>query len=82
MTDFFLLLTLQEILLYSVFLLPECTSPQSTSRHSIKVRCHSDVGVTSADSSDLQLSVSLPVNTPAESLDSSTGSRLRDTGAG
>ncbi|XP_018516204.1 uncharacterized protein si:ch211-67e16.4 isoform X2 [Lates calcarifer] len=50
----------------------ECTSPQSTSMHTIRVRCHSDVRVASSDSSDLLLPVSLSVNTPAESLDSST----------
>ncbi|XP_026231916.1 uncharacterized protein si:ch211-67e16.4 [Anabas testudineus] len=49
----------------------ECTSPQRTGRRAMRVSCHSDVGVPSADSSDLQLPVSLSVNTPAESLDSS-----------
>ncbi|XP_044072292.1 uncharacterized protein si:ch211-67e16.4 [Siniperca chuatsi] len=48
------------------------TSPQSTSRCAIRVCCHSDVGVTSSDPSDLLLPVSLPVNTPTESVDSST----------
>lgn len=48
----------------------------------MRVSCHSDVGVPSADSSDLQLPVSLSVNTPAESLDSSAGTELRKPGAG
>ncbi|XP_062258412.1 uncharacterized protein si:ch211-67e16.4 [Platichthys flesus] len=50
----------------------ECTSPQSTTRHPLRVRCQSDAGGTSSDSSDLLLPVSLSENTPAESLDSST----------
>ncbi|XP_010746040.3 uncharacterized protein si:ch211-67e16.4 isoform X1 [Larimichthys crocea] len=50
----------------------ECTSPQSTSRHVIRVHCHSDVGVASSDPSDLLLPVSLSVNTPVDSVDSST----------
>ncbi|XP_031729853.1 uncharacterized protein LOC116398017 [Anarrhichthys ocellatus] len=49
----------------------ECTSSYSTSRHSIRVRGNSDVGVVSCDTSDLLLPVSLSVNTPTESLDSS-----------
>ncbi|XP_022596344.1 uncharacterized protein LOC111218355 isoform X2 [Seriola dumerili] len=49
----------------------ECTSPQSTSTHAIRVRCHSDTAVASSDLSDL-LPVSLSVNAPAESLESST----------
>ncbi|XP_028447245.1 uncharacterized protein si:ch211-67e16.4 [Perca flavescens] len=44
----------------------ECTSPHSTSRHAVRVRCHSDVGVLSSDTS-----ASLSVNTlSSESLDS------------
>ncbi|KAK2905696.1 uncharacterized protein si:ch211-67e16.4 [Channa argus] len=50
----------------------ECTSPHSTSRRTIRVRCHSDVGVASTDSTDLQLPVSVGVDTSGESLDSST----------
>ncbi|XP_040004549.1 uncharacterized protein si:ch211-67e16.4 isoform X2 [Xiphias gladius] len=50
----------------------ECTSLQSTSTRAIRVRCHSDVGVASSDSSDLLLPVSLSVTTPADALDSST----------
>ncbi|KAM6955313.1 uncharacterized protein PEZ65_001887 isoform 1-T3 [Lycodopsis pacificus] len=49
----------------------ECTSSYSTSRHPIRVRCNSDVGVVSCDTSDLLLPVTLSVNTPTESLDSS-----------
>ncbi|XP_068590303.1 pinin [Cebidichthys violaceus] len=49
----------------------ECTSTYSASRHSIRVRGVSDVGVVSCDTSDLLLPVSLSVNTPTESLDSS-----------
>ncbi|XP_026150602.1 uncharacterized protein LOC113123057 isoform X2 [Mastacembelus armatus] len=50
----------------------ECISPQSTNRRTIRVRCHSDVGVASTDSSGLLPSVSLSMNKTAESLDSST----------
>ncbi|KAG7240428.1 hypothetical protein INR49_026999 [Caranx melampygus] len=48
----------------------ECTSSEST--HGIRARCHSDVGVAGSDSTDLLLPVSLSVNAPAESLESST----------
>ncbi|XP_059199591.1 uncharacterized protein si:ch211-67e16.4 isoform X2 [Centropristis striata] len=50
----------------------ERTSPHSTSRRDVRVHCHSDLGVASSDSSDLMLPVSLSVDTPSESLDSST----------
>lgn len=48
----------------------ECTSPQSMNRRAIRV--HSDVGTSSSDPSDLLLPVSVSVNTPTESVDSST----------
>lgn len=50
----------------------ECTSPHSTSRRAVRVRSHSDVEVPTSDPSDLLLPVSVSVNTPTESLDSST----------
>ncbi|XP_035531792.1 uncharacterized protein LOC118338623 isoform X2 [Morone saxatilis] len=50
----------------------ECTSPQSTSRHAIRVRCHSDAGAAGSDPPDLLLPISITVNTPTESVDSST----------
>ncbi|XP_073329458.1 uncharacterized protein [Pagrus major] len=50
----------------------ECTSPQGMSRHAVRVNCHSDVGVASSDTSDLLLPVTLSVNTPTQSVDSST----------
>ncbi|KAL7385601.1 hypothetical protein ABVT39_024934 [Epinephelus coioides] len=50
----------------------ECTSPHSTSRRTVRMRSHSDVEVATSDPSDLLLPVSVSVNTPTESLDSST----------
>ncbi|XP_041806188.1 uncharacterized protein si:ch211-67e16.4 [Chelmon rostratus] len=50
----------------------ECTSLQSTSRRAIRVRCNSDVGVASPDPLDLLVPVPLSVNSPTESVDSST----------
>ncbi|XP_051259580.1 uncharacterized protein si:ch211-67e16.4 isoform X2 [Dicentrarchus labrax] len=50
----------------------ECTSPQSTSRHAIRVRCHLDAGGAGSDPADLLLPISISVNTPTESVDSST----------
>ncbi|XP_040913179.1 uncharacterized protein si:ch211-67e16.4 isoform X2 [Toxotes jaculatrix] len=50
----------------------ELISSQSTTSRTIRVRCHSDVGFASSDSSDLLLPVSLSVDAPSESLDSST----------
>ncbi|XP_070831832.1 uncharacterized protein [Chaetodon trifascialis] len=49
----------------------ECTSLQSM-RRAIRVRCNSDVGVASSDPSDLLLPVSVSMNSPTESVDSST----------
>ncbi|XP_030285116.1 uncharacterized protein LOC115588583 [Sparus aurata] len=40
----------------------ECTSPQGISRHTVRVNCHSDVGVASSDTSELLLPVSLSVD--------------------
>ncbi|XP_036965234.1 uncharacterized protein si:ch211-67e16.4 isoform X1 [Acanthopagrus latus] len=40
----------------------ECTSPQGTIRHTVRVNCHSDAGVASSDTSDLLLPVSLSVD--------------------
>lgn len=60
----------------------ECTSPQSASRRLVRVLCHSDTGGASSNPSDLLLPVSLSVNTPTESVDSSTVSSCpteRDT---
>lgn len=50
----------------------ECTSPHSTSRRTVRMRSHSDVEVATSDPSDLLPPVSVSVNTPTESLDSST----------
>ncbi|XP_055360851.1 uncharacterized protein si:ch211-67e16.4 isoform X2 [Betta splendens] len=49
----------------------ECSSSQSTSCHAVRAPLENQ-GVATADSSNLQLPVSLPVITPADALDSST----------
>uniref|UniRef100_UPI0037E96447 uncharacterized protein n=1 Tax=Semicossyphus pulcher TaxID=241346 RepID=UPI0037E96447 len=48
----------------------ECSSPHRKRRRPVRVHCHSDVA--GSDPSDLLLPVSLSVNTPTESVDSST----------